>query len=111
MKWIRLGEAALRSSDASVKKNFAAAAVSGAQESDRRRLAQRLSSWMPHAAKYRQSLRDAANHAVSIWRCNGPQPGQCVTTPAIIGRSLSGDVNVTGAHVMIPYIGKSYIAR
>jgi hypothetical protein len=83
MKWIKLGEAALRSSDASVRKNFAAAAVSGAQESDRRRLAQRLSSWMPHAAKYRQSLRDAANHAVSIWRCNGPQPGQCVTTPAV----------------------------
>jgi hypothetical protein len=83
MKWIKLGEAALRSSDASVRKNFAAAAVSGAQESDRRRLAQRLSSWMPHAAKYRQSLRDAENHAVSIWRCNGPQPGQCVTTPAI----------------------------
>jgi hypothetical protein len=83
MKWIKLGEAAQRSSDASVRKNFAASAVSGAQKSDHHRLAQLLSSWMPHAAKYRQSLHDAANHAVSIWRCNGPQPGQCVTTPAI----------------------------
>ena len=28
-------------------------------------------------------MRARANHVTSIWRCNGPQPGQCAKTPAI----------------------------